>query len=98
MPDHVHLMLRPSEREPGLWWDLATVLQGIKGGSARRINQVLRTNGTVWQKETFDRVVRDQAEFEEKWNYMLENPLRAGLIDDPDRYVFFIDPNKGVAS
>jgi REP element-mobilizing transposase RayT len=92
MPDHAHLMLRPREREPGRWWDLASVMQGVKGGSARRINQVLGTTGAVWQKESFDRIVRDESEFREKWRYMYENPLRSGLVDDPDRYEFFIDP------
>jgi REP element-mobilizing transposase RayT len=92
MPDHVHLLMRPREREPGIWWDLATIMQGIKGASARRINQALETRGQVWQKESFDRIVRDDAEFQEKWLYMYENPLRAGLVDDPDRYEYFIEP------
>ena len=92
MPDHVHLLLHPREREPGFWWDLATIMKGIKGASARRINQLLETRGTVWQKESFDRIVRDDAEFQEKWRYMDFNPFKAGLVDDPDDYPYFIRP------
>ena len=92
MPDHVHLLLRPREREPGFWWDLATILRGIKGASARRINQLLEMQGTVWQKERFDRIVRDEGEFEEKWRYIYFNPYKAGLVDDPEAYPYFIRP------
>ena len=92
MPDHVHLILRPTEREPNVWWDLGKITQGIKGGSARRINQALGTQGTVWQKESFDRIVRDESEFEEKVRYVYENPFRAGLVADPEEYEFFIVP------
>jgi hypothetical protein len=54
MPDHAHVMLSPRLQAPGRWWDLALILQGIKGASARRINQACTTAGTVWQKESFD--------------------------------------------
>jgi putative transposase len=90
MPDHVHLMLRPRERELGRWWDLAVIMKGIKGGSARLINQALGTQGTVWQKESFDRLVRDEEEFQQNWQYMYFNPRKAGLVVDPEDYPWFI--------
>jgi putative transposase len=90
MPDHTHLIFRPREREHGLWWDLAVIMKSIKGASARRINQALGSQGPVWQNENFDRIVRDEDEYQEKWRYMYENPLRASLVDDPEEYAFFI--------
>jgi hypothetical protein len=84
--------MRPLEKEAGVWWDLSVIMQGIKGGSARRINQALGTSGVVWQKESFDRIVRDEAKFSKFWLYMYENPLRAGLVRDPEDYGFFLSP------
>jgi REP element-mobilizing transposase RayT len=95
MPDHIHLMFRPRERESGLWWDLAIIMKSIKGASARRINQALRSQGSVWQNENFDRIVRDEDECQEKWQYMYENPLRTALVRDPEEYAFFIQTPSG---
>jgi putative transposase len=47
MPDHVHLIFQPRLKEPGTWFDLAEIMKGLKGASARRINQLLGTRGTV---------------------------------------------------
>src|SRR6266480_5545795 len=52
MPDHVHILLKPSQRKPGIWWSLADINRGIKGTSARFINQLLGTSGPVWQEES----------------------------------------------
>ena len=92
MPDHVHLLLKPEELEPGLWVDLSNIMKGIKGATARKINLALGTTGTVWQKETFDRLIRDEEELYQKWNYMFWNPKFAGLVEDPDDYLFFVCP------
>ena len=92
MPDHVHLLLRPREIVPGLWHDLSSIMKWIKGAGARRINQLIQTEGTVWQKESFDRIVRDEEEYFQKWQYMYLNPLTAGFVEDPDDYDAFIRP------
>ena len=81
MPDHVHLLLCP---RAGV--SLSRVMKGIKGVTARRLNQRWGSRGKVWQEESFDRIVRDQAEFDEKLRYMFGNPLKAGLTDDPWMY------------
>jgi putative transposase len=78
-----------------MWWDLAVIMKGLKGASARRINQIIGSQGSVWQNESFDRIVRDEEEYQEKWRYMYENPLRAALVEDPDGYPFFVQPPCG---
>jgi REP element-mobilizing transposase RayT len=92
MPDHVHLLLRPREKEPGIWYDLAEILKSLKGVSARRINQLLGTTGAVWQQESYDRIVRDEKEFQEKLQYMWNNPIEAGLTKEPEQYEFYVFP------
>src|SRR5947209_1640064 len=92
MPDHVHVLLCPRQRNTGTWYDLAGIMKGMKGASARKINQLLGTSGKVWQQESYDRIVRDEQELEEKIQYIWENPLRAGLVDDPERFEFYVLP------
>lgn len=92
MPDHVHLILHPLQKSEGTWFDLSEILKGLKGASARRINQILGTQGSVWQDESFDQVIRNDREFEEILRYILENPLKAGLAAKPEEYEFFVWP------
>ena len=92
MPDHVHLILQPRQILPNQWHDLSRIMQGIKGTSSRRINELMHTAGTVWQPESFDRIIRDESEYLEKLNYMWLNPVKSQLVDDPAKYPYFLNP------
>ncbi|MBI3872225.1 MAG: transposase [candidate division Zixibacteria bacterium] len=81
MPDHVHLLLRPND---GI--SLSRITKGIKGVTARRINQSRGTQGRVWQVESWDRIVRNEVEMSEKLKYVLNNGAAAGLAEDPWQY------------
>ena len=80
MPDHVHLILMPEK------YSLSRIMKGIKGVTARLINKYRNTNTYIWQSESFDRIIRNKNEFDEKMAYMLNNPCRKGLTDDPWSY------------
>lgn len=82
MPDHAHLILRPKDDI-----DLSRILKGIKGVSSRKINELRNTSGSVWQVESFDRIIRNNEELKEKIQYMYYNPVKSGLTDDPDSYI-----------
>ena len=90
MPDHVHVLLRPLEG-----YDLSRVMKGIKGVSAHIINEERRRRGIVWQDESYDRIMRDGREFDQKLMYMYENPIKKNLADDPSTYCgWFVDVEK----
>lgn len=57
-------------------------MQSIKGASARAINQKLNRNGPVWQDESFDHVLRSSEGLDAKVEYVLQNPVRKGLVGD----------------
>ena len=92
MPDHAHLLLKPLSKKENCWWTLAEIMRGIKGTSARFINKILGTTGAVWQEESFDRIVRDQNEYDEKLQYMWNNPVKAGLVEVSEEYQYFVFP------
>lgn len=81
MPDHVHLLIAPLPT-----YELSRVMKGIKGVSARKINQLRQTTGTVWQDESWDRIMRNEDEFLKKLQYMADNPVKAGLVATIDEY------------
>jgi hypothetical protein len=43
---------------------------------------ILRVPTKFWQAESFDRIVRDRTDMAEKIKYTLNNPVKAGLVDD----------------
>ena len=76
MPNHVHAIakpLRPDEKSledlTGLW----------KGRSAREINVLLRATGVRWQRESYDRIIRDEEHLWRVIQYIGGNPAKANL-------------------
>ncbi|MGB9629297.1 MAG: REP-associated tyrosine transposase, partial [Thermodesulfobacteriota bacterium] len=91
MPDHVHLLLTPMEQKKGEWYSLSEILHSIKSFTAKKINKILNNEGNVWQDESFDRIVRDEKEFLEKWEYIRNNPLRRGLCSSLEEWENFYE-------
>jgi len=81
MPDHVHLIFTPliDERRQ-LVVTMAEIMKGIKGTSAHAINRRLDRHGAIWQEESFDHVLRSSESLDHKVTYVLENPVRRGLV------------------
>lgn len=78
MPNHVHVLLDPH-------LPLAKISGVIKGVSARDANMTLgRTGKPFWQDESFDHWIRNSAEFDRIRYYIEWNPVRAGLIANPE--------------
>lgn len=88
MPDHVHLIFTANRRPDGWNFSLPEILQAVKSRSARAVNAILHRNGPVWQKEFFDHVLRSNENLNEKVEYLLMNPLRAGLVQDWREYAW----------
>ena len=84
MPDHVHLLVSPMAP-----YTLSQIMKGIKGVSARKINVLRQSKGRIWQDESWDRMVRDSDEFEEKLQYMGDNPLKAELARCLEEYPYW---------
>lgn len=85
MPTHVHILFTPLRNDLGDSFTLAEITKGIKGASARRINQANNTSGSLWQDESLDSIVRDN-EYDKTVFYIMENPVAAGLVNDPKHY------------
>ncbi|MBX9582683.1 MAG: transposase [Gemmataceae bacterium] len=91
MPDHVHALARPLPLTPGDLvgrghYSLSDLLKSVKNYSSTVINRRQGRRGSFWQDETYDRIMRDESEFEEKWGYIRNNPVEAGLVAVPEEY------------
>ncbi len=74
MPNHIHALIEPDKETT-----LGEILKSWKGGSAREINVLLGRQGTLWQREPFDHIVRSGEQLEHLRRYIAQNPIKAGL-------------------
>jgi REP element-mobilizing transposase RayT len=89
MPDHVHLIFTPLVNSARCdIYSLAEIMGAIKGASAQFINRQLGRSGKVWQTESFDRVLRSSESLDAKVAYILDNPVRAGLVSRSVDYIW----------
>ena len=80
MPNHVHMLITPLS-------NVSSLMQRLKGATAREANRQLGRSGTpFWQHESYDRLVRDAREFRRIENYIIQNPVRAGLSASPETF------------
>lgn len=79
MPDHIHLFVRGTlEFELGKW------ISGLK----RVVAAAVSGGRGIWQRGFFDHVIRNSESYSEKWEYVRLNPVRAGLVANPDEWPF----------
>ena len=82
MPDHVHFFCASAVAgvsDPGYSASLSLFVGKWKEWTAKYAHRRLKTPPTLWQPEFFDHVLRSCENYEEKWEYVRQNPVRAGL-------------------
>jgi len=81
MPDHFHALISPNET-------LERAVQLIKGGFSFRAKKELGFGGEVWQNSFYDRRVRDWGEYEGYRTYILNNPVKRGLVSAAEDFPY----------
>jgi REP element-mobilizing transposase RayT len=79
MNDHVHIIINPSDT-------LSKIMHSIKSFTAHQINKQYNRKGKLWQDENFDRAIRNEEEILQKINYIINNPIKANLVNDYESY------------
>jgi putative transposase len=83
LPDHLHFFVGlPDNLKLGDWI----------GTLKRVLTRSLERSGSsdpIWQRGFFDHVLRSNESYAEKWSYVRENPVRAGLVENVDDWPFY---------
>jgi len=74
MPDHIHWLVELKDKS------LSTIMNQLKGASARRIQQYRGSAGHLWQAGFHDHVLRRDEDLIAVGRYIVDNPVRAGLV------------------
>ncbi len=84
MSNHIHVLLYPLEdAQTGKPVPLARITNLLKGRTARYANQKLgRVGQHFWAHESYDHWSRNENETQRIIAYILNNPVKAGLVSD----------------
>jgi len=74
MPNNVHAVFVQNAD-----WPSEKLLRGWKSFTSRKINSLLGRDGSLWQRDYFDRLVRDEKHFANCVRYIRRNPVKARL-------------------
>jgi REP element-mobilizing transposase RayT len=83
MPNHVHTLGTPCEG-----FGLAEIMHSVKSFTASEANKMLARSGRFWQKEYFDRYIRNPTQFARTVAYVENNPVKANLCEKPEDWPF----------
>lgn len=83
MPNHVHVVVEQLHGRA-----LGDIVQTWKSVTAHLINKRLARRGPVWQREYFDRFMRNEKQFETTVSYVENNPVAAGLVQNASDWRF----------
>lgn len=80
MPNHVHVLITPK-------LSLPRIVHSWKSFTSNKANELLGKKGAFWQREYFDRFIRDER-FNAAVTYIENNPVKAGLCDTAEKWRF----------
>ena len=94
MPDHVHLLIEPSMNDAGGFHPLTGILHSLKSFCAHEINKANGKTGPVWEKESFDGLIRSESDLQEKFSYITRNPWDSKIVPANEDYPWVWWPSR----
>jgi len=79
MPTHIHLLITPASGT-----SLSRIMQWIKTCSAKRWNYLHESKDHLWGERFFSRPVKSFEDYLLVNDYINQNPVKAGLVDNPN--------------
>ena len=86
MPDHVHFFCACDETANTK--PLSGFVGGFKQWTAKAILLSLGLPAPFWQREFFDHLLRSDESYMSKWEYVRDNPVRAGLVRSAEEWPY----------
>jgi putative transposase len=79
MPDHLHLLTAPFDREKSVGYFIRWFTRGFNASYKPHWK---------WQHGCFDRLLRSNESAQQKWDYIQYNPVRFGLVESPGQWPY----------
>ena len=92
MANHVHVVFTPLKTKPSetddkqtntvSYHSLSSIMHSLKSYTAQKSNQILGRSGAFWQQESYDHCIRNPDELHRIILYVLNNPVKIGLVKE----------------
>lgn len=89
MSNHVHIVIKPLLQKPETPYSLARIMKDHKGYVASQANKILNRTGAFWFPENYDHWIRDEEEFRRIIHYILQNPVKTGIVQDYREWKYY---------
>jgi len=86
LPEKTDLMFRVREAVNGEPYELSGIVEKAKTRAGKLIVKATGERFPPFYAESYDRIVRDEAELEERWEELFEAPTTHELAEDPEDY------------
>ena len=86
LPEATELMAMVGVGKAGRPLELSEVVEPAKRRASKAIVKASGERFGPFYEESYDRIVRDDVEFEERWGAIVESSVSAGLVQDADAY------------
>jgi REP element-mobilizing transposase RayT len=83
MPNHVHVLFTPE-----MGFKMSGIAHSWKSFTANQCNRLLGREGSFWQKEPFDRYIRNERHYQNALVYIEDNPVKAGLCKTAEDWLW----------
>ncbi len=85
MPDHFHLLIRPTGNS-----NFSQIMHSLKVNFTRAYKSELEIDGSMkfWQKRFWEHTIRDENDLERHMDYIHYNPVKHGLVQRPQDWVY----------
>jgi len=85
MPDHLHFV---TKKEVESYFTLSDLICKLKSKSVYLLKQKKLIPESFWNKKYFDHVIRNEKDWLEKIRYIINNPIKAKIVNSGDRYPY----------
>jgi hypothetical protein len=86
LPEKSEMLFRVHDAPDGRPYELASIIEDAKRKAGKKVVKSTGERFPPFWSESYDRIVRDEAEFEERWLSILESPVQEELAEDPEEY------------
>ncbi len=94
LPEHIHMVITPKKAT-----DYPKIVGAIKAYFSRyyagqdkdeeqSISRYKKRHKAVWQKKYYEHTIRDEKDWHETMTYMKHNPVKHGLVDDVNNWMY----------
>jgi hypothetical protein len=86
LPGQTELIFSIREKPTGQPYELSEIVEKAKAKVGRDIIKRTGERFPPFYAESYDRIIRDETEFEERWQAILDSPVQMELCEDPDEW------------